>query len=1347
MRRNLILFLPLLLLSLAQGEVALETPVPAYKLGTYWISQRYNWTQVHFSYVSEFAKIDGIPSYELTSYFWGDFRKIGNFFIVKFYLSQEDLEILRVEFKADEEEKNISWRMKFLDFPLFVNKGWISNWTFQEFPDYPIHSITVVHNVTEVEYFEPYRRDAYRIEVWSPNLTGNYSYHYVPASDDFPGSNILDVFEEWESSHLGPEHLCKLVEWGVIALPPADENENGIPDIVEALAVAPVCGNDVCETGETYETCPADCPLPPLANIYLEVHPESPVVGDKVEIVVSWSGPAGNNTFGILVLDPQGNKVEPAIGETVCKIAEAIIQCYPCFSYFAYMWHDKSTLVIRNGAKDIINIKPSTGVPEKTFAEPWETIRITGATISEGTKVTIYYTDKATGTAMVDTATLHFEEEYLDECFVPAHFYPRLSGIYRIIAWRFFEAISYNATAFKDIAVRAIGEGVVDGFNHLCKEITLEETSDVKIIARFESINDTYARFFMASVDCPGVEGKSVHLDFGCASEGCEVAGEEAGGEYCYIGCCYSGTYEYIFKDLGKGRHKICIWPSSPKGYLWKADLRFKVEPSVLYQEGTPDTHGYIIYSMDLPQEAPTNHAIYGSVNYRIWSGPDCPGCIHQLLIIPGWDEKKAICVYNSIPGIYPGESGVAHFRLITPSKEGTYGIFVYRTLQYSCSDAIDHFASKGGLRVAHQIGEIRVISIGPVCGNGVCEAGEDQENCCLDCGCAQERFCLQDENRCVDLSISCPGFVLSGDPKDLVLDAREIGPYWKFHRDHNLTQEFSRYGVIDGYARTYTNSYTGENIGVGVLLFDSERDANGFLGVIREILFKMLISYTTACGYRASYIERPFVAREEEVIPPQEVVKVEVERMEASNLRFYLVVQGRYIVLVGGEKVDYETVRSVVRTFASKYSRVGCGDRVCSPEEVGICCMDCGCLDIKVKDSPELGEEVSFAISYTGPVSRDLQVRVYDPSGREVTLKEEECIEREIVCPIDVPCPDEEWMCFYSFIPRIPGVYEIEARIFIERIGVWREAKEEVVVPPRVVPFDIFIYPLDPVRLGEEFEVKVKVVDKVEGRIIRDAVVHACIEHPTIEVPIAKRKVPVEEKIREPTLTQRITGMAIIPEPAQPPPVIPQPVEPIPVPPRPRPCVKLRLEEDEYAGKLKAPIDAGKYKLIVKAVVRGVIKTAEASLEVISGVCGDGTCEFGETMQNCCADCGCPAELVCSTALQRCVKPVEEVDPGVVIDIILKLERVGMRLNDIAERVEEIRDYYRRVGEIDRAARWGAVLEKVEGMITSVEEVRSYLREHRERITLEVLERVRRSIADLRKDLKDLMDLMLEAI
>ncbi len=83
------------------------------------------------------------------------------------------------------------------------------------------------------------------------------------------------------------------------------------------------------------------------------------------------------------------------------------VPCSPCFSYFAYVDHSGTQLVVRNGAREISSISSWEGTPSATSAQPGATITISGATIGDEESAWVQYTVTESGLARNDTATLH----------------------------------------------------------------------------------------------------------------------------------------------------------------------------------------------------------------------------------------------------------------------------------------------------------------------------------------------------------------------------------------------------------------------------------------------------------------------------------------------------------------------------------------------------------------------------------------------------------------------------------------------------------------------------------------------------------------------------------------------------------------------------------------------------------------------------------------------------------------------------------------------------------------------------------------------------------------------------
>ena len=95
---------------------------------------------------------------------------------------------------------------------------------------------------------------------------------------------------------------------------------------------------------------------------------------------------------------------------------------------------------------------------------------------------------------------------------------------------------------------------------------------------------------------------------------------------------------------------------------------------------------------------------ITATVDYEKWDST-CPGCIHQIGV--GLDDSPIGCIYNDIPGGYPGVSGTATFTFRAPEEPGTYTVGWTEDAMYTCSDAMANFASKP----KKKIGTVEVIS------------------------------------------------------------------------------------------------------------------------------------------------------------------------------------------------------------------------------------------------------------------------------------------------------------------------------------------------------------------------------------------------------------------------------------------------------------------------------------------------------------------------------------------------------------------------------------------------------------------------------------------------------------
>jgi hypothetical protein len=127
-----------------------------------------------------------------------------------------------------------------------------------------------------------------------------------------------------------------------------------------------------------------------------------------------------------------------------------------------------------------------------------------------------------------------------------------------------------------------VGE-VYDGYNPYCENIYLSTASDLNVYGHFQSINDSYFRVFMASLDCSYALGWRCWLNSGCSEFGYNSQCEE-GGRACLMGIGSSDTYAYSFDSVPSGAHTVCLWPNSWRGDLWNI--------SMTYDTGTCDLTG-----------------------------------------------------------------------------------------------------------------------------------------------------------------------------------------------------------------------------------------------------------------------------------------------------------------------------------------------------------------------------------------------------------------------------------------------------------------------------------------------------------------------------------------------------------------------------------------------------------------------------------------------------------------------------------------------------------------------------------------------------------------------------------
>ena len=80
------------------------------------------------------------------------------------------------------------------------------------------------------------------------------------------------------------------------------------------------------------------------------------------------------------------------------------------------------------------------------------------------------------------------------------------------------------------------------------------------------------------------------------------------------------------------------------------------------------------------------------ALGYKLWNSAGCPGCIAQITV--GIGDTGQDCVFDAIPGVFPGASGSAVVSLTAPTTPGTYPVRWDNALQFSCAGAIGVFST-----------------------------------------------------------------------------------------------------------------------------------------------------------------------------------------------------------------------------------------------------------------------------------------------------------------------------------------------------------------------------------------------------------------------------------------------------------------------------------------------------------------------------------------------------------------------------------------------------------------------------------------------------------------------------
>jgi hypothetical protein len=157
--------------------------------------------------------------------------------------------------------------------------------------------------------------------------------------------------------------------------------------------------------------------------------------------------------------------------------------------------------------------------------------------------------------------------------------------------------------------------------------------------------------------------------------------------------------------------------------------------------------------------------------------------------------------------------------------------------------------------------------------------------------------------------------------------------------------------------------------------------------------------------------------------------------------------------------------------------------------------------------------------------------------------------------------------------------------------------------------------------------------------------------------------------------------------------------------------------------------------------------ETTIVEIDVDEYYCGDGVHDPTETIYNCCIDVGCPAHQYCSESLMKCVRRAEDVDSGTVLTLVLNVETLYIKMDNLKASVVAIRDYYNTKGDTDKYNNWSLVADEFDLIISELDELKAYLRNNKDNLTESVLENAREAIVEIRQSLHNVVDMILGAL
>lgn len=924
------------------------------------------------------------------------------------------------------------------------------------------------------------------------------------------------------------------------------------------------------------------------------------------------------------------------------------------------------------------------------------------------------------------------------------------------------------------------------GYDHYCEDLTLSSESNLFVTGNFQSINDSYLRYFIISLDCAYSEGRRVYLSSGCTSENCE------GGEYCYMGTGGSGTYSYQFENVAAGDHRICLWPTSINGYLWNISMEYEataVEPEpptcTIGGSCTPDRGTYCnswlcsgycnrtsFYSaclwktdaLRISETDPTGTVCCSEIfSGGVGADQDIPRPPDYVSLIPidginyfdqYWDSCRhayGICdeVAGSLPGYYDSscECNPKKVAEETCSED-------HQCYESSCISGICEAESPTDPYCGD--GECIHPESNDYCAEGVCcvVGGECWAYCPQDCGtgayCGDGTCDLNEMESCNE---DCGYLSIS-----ILVPNVTVGNKAYFSLFYSVAP------VVSG------KDPSGTSITITPQSYESS-DESGLFSRVYEFTPESTGTYTLTAYIKVNGVKTKEVTGTITSLAPLPTDECGDEVCGASET-----------VLSCPDDCD---------TSPKNY----CGDDICEAHETS-CWSDCGFIDVyTTKKSVYVDEKVEFRLNHTDGI---ILITVKDPDFNTVSHYS---IYTVAECTTDF-CLDK-----YYFKPAKTGTYTVNVKM--EKNGNPLSDSDYAVVSERPVdPEWILLTEGEHVDSGHylcgEITLDYQSIVKIKGvfRNINDYYARfllSCVDCGDIlntwalsttdgwnlynsDTRCETEKTEGEfcimgccsegTYIKSHNISAGTHTLCIWPTC----PDIYSDVDRkweadlyynisfqyIPTGTGSEPTYNDTLINFTYSycgNGIHDPgenhnnccIDVGcpahQYCSDTNGCVKENLPPGNPPEEnETESYCGDGVHDPGETKNNCCIDVGCPANHYCSETAMKCVRRAEEIDETAALTLALNGETLHIRMTNLRENVAAIMNYYNGK-DANKYATWTNITARFDSIILELEEMKTILKENRENLTNSVLEQARKTIIETKNEIKRLIQDILSVI